>query len=77
MDVRTINVEDVIFATVLRNGMKIASMTLSGLSSIADLVVAVGRRLGRQAGLVTLCVRNYTKGWSDTRAVLMRGVVTG
>ena len=77
MNIRAISIEDVIFATVIRNGMRIASMTLSGVASISELVKAISVRVGSLTGLFTLQLRNYTKGWSDTRSMMMSRPVMG
>lgn len=77
MNLRKISIDDVIFATVIRNGMKIASMTLSGMGSIVDLLAAVSSRVGIVTGLVTLKLRNYTQGWADTRSMMLTRPVMG
>lgn len=67
---KTISCTDIIYATVVRRGTMIASLCLSGIASLADLLLRVRSEIGCGCGLVTLSLRNGSQGWTDRRSLL-------
>lgn len=67
---KTITTSDTIFATIRRGFRVIATFTVSGMSSIADVLAMAQRQAG--SGLATVTLRNSSAGWTDTRAILFR-----
>lgn len=64
----TFSSSDTIFASAYQHGRQIFSTCGSGFSSLADVVSRL--RSGAEAsGMVTLTVRNASRGWSETRAL--------
>lgn len=72
---KTVNTTDILFATVISRGRTVAKITLSGMSSIADIMAELAGRLSGAKGLLTLQLRNYTQGWSS-RSVLRMAAAT-
>lgn len=69
MNKNYLHITDTIYATVTVSGSTIAKMTLSGLSSMQELLKTVCNKLGDVAGLVTVEVRNSTMGWLERRMI--------
>lgn len=68
-----VNVGDTLFATVKRSGITIARHTLSGYSSIADVLSSLcGKLRESNPGLVTIELRNRNMGWISSRSILLR-----
>ena len=67
---KTISCTDIIYATVRRGGMTIASLCLSGINSLQELLSRVRTALGCSGGLVTLLLRNGSQGWTDRRSLV-------
>lgn len=68
---KTIALSDIIFATVIRRGITVAMVKLNGLTSLAQIVARVRASLGEIKGMVTLTLRNSSRGWTDSRAVML------
>lgn len=68
---KTISCTDVIFARVSLCGRMVASLCLSGISSLSELYQHIRRELGASVGLVTVQLRNGSQGWTDRRHVLL------
>lgn len=73
MNTTAINFTDTIFATVKRAGVTVARHTLSGFTSVADVMrqLCIMMR-GDGYGLVTVELRNGTLGWSERRTLCLR-----
>lgn len=67
----TIDFNDVIYVTLTQRGNVIATLTLSGISSVEAIVQQLRGLAKTCAGLVTLQLRNFTKGWSQSRNLLL------
>lgn len=67
---KTISCTDIIYATVRRRGMTVASLCLSGIHSLKELICRVREALGGAGGLVTLLLRNGSQGWTDRRSLV-------
>ncbi len=67
---KTISCTDVIYATVVKRGTMIASLCLSGIDSLKELLSRIRRALGSDCGLVTLTLRNGSQGWTDRRSLV-------
>lgn len=66
----TINYSDIIFATVIQRGATIASLRMSGISSMADVVRNIRTNIGAAAGLTTINLRNGSQGWRRSSTVM-------
>ncbi|MCC8070979.1 MAG: hypothetical protein LIO90_04160 [Bacteroidales bacterium] len=66
-----IKTTDILFATVKLRGKAVAQLTLSGMSSMADVVKFLRYKLQDMAGLVVLSLRNHTQGWLSEQALLL------
>jgi hypothetical protein len=65
-----IEFNDIVFATITQRGATLASLKLSGITSMAHLIQYVRNYVGK--GMATLTVRNSSQGWSSTQALYMR-----
>lgn len=70
-----LNSNDTIFATVISGGKTIVSLTLSGFTSMSDVIKLICNKLGEVSGLVTVELRNSTLGWLERRSLRLRSVV--
>lgn len=68
---KTISCTDIIFARVSQCGRMVASLCLSGITSIQELYQRISERLGGHVGLITVQLRNGSQGWTDRRHVLI------
>lgn len=68
---KTITLSDIIFVTVIRRGFTVAMMRLSGLTSIGEVIARLRSKYADVRGMVTLSLRNGTRGWVDRRAVML------
>lgn len=68
---KTIALSDTIFVTVIRRGFTVAMIRLSGLTSISDVVACLRTKYADLRGMVTLALRNGSRGWVDRRAVML------
>ncbi len=62
---KAININDVIFATVSQHGCVLASLTLSGVTSLSDVMKHLRASVSGVVGMVTLQLRNMSQGWSQ------------
>lgn len=67
-----INSTDILFATLTKNGMVMANMMLSGLSSVAEVVHALRMRHAIASGMARLSIRNTTQGWASSASLYLR-----
>lgn len=66
-----ISFSDRLFVTVIVNGSRVLSTSLSGFSSLKELMQHLRKALHQFAGkLLTLQVRNSTRGWNSENQML-------
>lgn len=66
-----ISYSDSLFVTVLLRGASLLNVSLSGFNSLGELLKHLHGLLARYAGqILTLEVRNSTRGWSKTQPLL-------
>lgn len=61
---KTINSNDVIFATVTQRGNTLYDGRMSGVSSMPEVMSCLRKALSGVVGVLTLTLRNGTQGWS-------------
>lgn len=66
-----ISINDIIFATATVRGTIAASLKLSGLKSMADVITAIKNEIGIAGGLMTITLRNMSQGWSKSKAIYL------
>lgn len=66
-----ISINDIIFATATVRGTIAASLKLSGLKSMADVIAAIKKEIGIAGGLMTITLRNMSQGWSKSKAIYL------
>lgn len=59
---------DLIFATVTQRGRVVANVALRGITSLTDVLRSIP---SLPHGLASVSLRNSTRGWSQTRMVLL------
>jgi len=64
-----VGVADTVFVNVAQFGRTLINAPISGFASLEALLAAVGRRLSGVHGLVTVVVRNRTRGWIEKRTI--------
>lgn len=66
---KTTAINDTIFASVINRGRQIADFRFDGgISSVEEVVRHALRKCARRvAGLVTIEIRNSTRGWTERR----------
>ena len=64
--------DDVVFATISQRGSALASVKLSGITSMTHLLQYLRQYLSTLKGMATLVVRNSSQGWTSTQALYMR-----
>lgn len=63
----TILSSDEIFATVSQRGRVMSSLRLSGITSLSDILRAIGNEI---RGLATIELRNSTQGWQRRHTIM-------
>ncbi|MDE6702636.1 MAG: hypothetical protein K2K00_03045 [Muribaculaceae bacterium] len=66
-----ISINDIIFATATVRGSIAATLRLSGLNSMAEVIAAIKKELGFVGGLLTITLRNMTQGWSRSKSLYL------
>ena len=67
-----IKFSDKLFITVSDHGLQLLNLTLSGISSLKELMQHLGEMLHQYRGkLLTLELRNSTQGWSRENQMLL------
>lgn len=67
-----IDFADKLFITVSDHGMRLLNLTLSGVTSIKELMQHLSEMLHQYRGkLLTLELRNSTQGWSRENQMLL------
>lgn len=69
-----ISINDIIFATAKIQGRVAASLRLSGIMSMADIIRAIKNEIGSANGLLTISLRNMTQGWSRQKSVYLSAI---
>jgi hypothetical protein len=64
--------DDVLFATISQRGSTMASMKLSGVTSMSHLMNILHKSMSSLKGMATIVVRNSSQGWTSTQALYMR-----
>lgn len=69
---KQISKTDKLFITVNYNGKNLLNVSLSGLTSMKEIMKYVHKYLNDYAGkLLTLQLRNSTQGWNRTDSMLL------
>lgn len=68
---KTLHSADLIFATFAHAGRVVASLRLSGINSLTDVLRAYDEHGATQRGILNLTLRNSTQGWSASTAVMV------
>ncbi len=69
---KQISKKDTLFITVNYNGKNLLNVSLSGLTSMKEIMKYVHKSLNDYAGkLLTLQLRNSTQGWNRTDSMLL------
>lgn len=68
-----ISINDIIFATASIRG-KVTNLKLSGLMTMADVILAVKKEIGNVTGLLKISLRNMTQGWIREKSVYLSPV---
>lgn len=66
---KEINYSDVIYATLIQRGSVIASLKISGVTSIDLIIKQIKHFTSKCVGLVSIKIRNFTQGWSQCRNI--------
>lgn len=69
-----ISINDIIFATAKIQGRVMASLRLSGIMSMADIIREIKKEIGSASGLLTISLRNMTQGWSRQKSVYLSAI---
>ena len=67
----TIDLHDEVFATLTQRGKVVATMKLSGVTSIAMILQRMQQLASKCVGLVTLKVRNSSQGWLHSCSIML------
>ena len=67
----SIDINDIIFASVSFHGTTLANIRLSGVTTFRDILAVIRREIGTLTGLLTISLRNMTQGWTGRHSVLM------
>ncbi|MDE5744488.1 MAG: hypothetical protein K2H84_02350 [Paramuribaculum sp.] len=68
----TILTSDILYATISQRGTTIASITLSGVSSIAEIINRIKAVLKDTIGILTINLRNGSQGWRQQRNIILK-----
>ncbi|MDE6557316.1 MAG: hypothetical protein K2K55_10205 [Duncaniella sp.] len=68
---------DTLSLSAILNGQECLRLTLSGCSSLSDVLREVRRAAGTLTGLISLRLRNITQGWSDRIPLVLRPARAG
>ena len=64
---------DRIFVRVMMLGRAVRELTLENVASFTDVIGEIRHALGDLRGLVVAIVRNYHRGWSVDRPMMLYG----
>lgn len=68
---KTIDRNDIVFATAKTFGTINADLRLSGIGSVDEAIKAIKSEIGAFTGLVRISLRNATQGWSENRSLYL------
>ncbi|MDE5838494.1 MAG: hypothetical protein K2K52_06955 [Paramuribaculum sp.] len=68
----TIFTTDILYATVIQRGTTIATLTLSGVSSLAEIINRIKSVVKDSIGMLTVNLRNSTQGWRQQRNIILK-----
>ncbi len=68
----TIHSTDIVYATVSQRGKTLTSITLSGMTSIAQIITHIRSIVKDSIGIFTLSLRNSTQGWLQERNIILK-----
>lgn len=68
----SINRTDLLQVTAQSCGMVLLSLTMSGASTLTDVFRQVRESAPRDAGIVTVKLRNRTQGWTQQHNLVFR-----
>lgn len=71
----TISTSDLIFATLSLHGSTVASMQMSGVSTLPEIIRTIRSSVSSLSGMATLSLRNGSQGWSSTHRLLFAPTV--
>ena len=71
----TIAKSDLIFATLSLHGSTVASMQMSGVSTLPEIIRTIRSSVDSLSGMATLSLRNGSQGWSSTHRLLSSAAV--
>lgn len=61
---KQIDISDTLYVTTSQLGVTIANISFSGANSLADVANMVRRATTGHRGMVNVCLRNGSRGWS-------------
>lgn len=73
----TVTPSDIVLASASYRGRNIASFRSFGFSSMEDIIRAVKQAVGSLSGLITLSLRNDSRGWTQSRALFIAPAAPG
>ena len=62
---------DVIFATIRQRGTVLATLKLSGISSLTDVIRRIPAAVAGLMGLTIIELRNGTQGWKQRHTIML------
>lgn len=70
----SINRTDRLYITATSGGATIMSSCVSGMASIGEVYKLVKTSAAKAKGVITLCLRNSTQGWSQQHTLVLSGI---
>ena len=70
-----IDVNDVVYATIIYRGVVVSMLKLTGMNSVSMILQTVKTEAKQCIGMVTLKLRNYSKGWTQNRQIIMESTL--
>ncbi len=68
---KTIDRNDIVFATAKIFGTVSADIRLNGICSVDEAITAIKGEIGTFTGLVRISLRNATQGWSENKSLYL------
>lgn len=69
---RTIEITDVLYATIMQHGRTIYTARICGVTSMAEIVRFISHNMGSIMGMFTLNLRNGSQGWSTSSSLRLQ-----
>lgn len=63
---------DLLYITVINKGIAHRLSNITGINSLADIIMCAKKRLPELSGFTTIDIRNFTGGWTHRQGVLIR-----